>query len=252
MIMSHLSHKNNRRKNKNQVCRLAKRMSNASLTVECAAVLPIFFFACITLIMFMDAVRIQGEKNLDLSNKVRTLAEAAGLKEQAEGSDGRWIDIRKVQKYSYPFALPGIPALRMLLRARVYPWIGSSEAIGSSTSEGSDDEDGIVLITDNQSVYHTDPGCTHLDLTVFKSTTSEIRNLRNDYGRKYKKCRGFPRGYSGPVYASAKGDYYYPSDQYGSLVRHVHIVRKSECAGLEECERCSMKHSSRVHADDAA
>ena len=226
---------------KKQVCGTGGRIRQASLTLECAAVLPLYLIACVVLIMLMNAVKIQGTKNLELSNKVRVLAEAAPLAGSGSDSGSRWIDIRKIERFRFPVSFPGIPKLRILLRARVYPWTGCDGNLfaGSGNDNGSSEH--TVLVTENRSVYHTDPDCTHLDLAVFKSTTSEIRNLRNAYGRKYKKCRGFPKNYSGPVYAAAKGDFYYPSENAGSLIRHVSIVSEKECAGLTECERCAAK-----------
>ena len=224
------------------VCRHLRIFCRASITLESAFVLPLFLMACVTLASFMDALRIQTEKSLTLSNRVRQLAACAGLA-GAEG-EGIWIDISNPEKYTYPFSVFGVPALRMAVRARVFPWIGSEEGIGGSE----EDEEGAagektVYITDNQSVYHTDPDCTHIDLAIYKSTTSEVGNLRNAYGRRYKKCSGFPKNYSGEVYVTEKGDYYYPSADYAGLTRHVHIVSESDVSGLKECSRCAL-HSA--------
>ncbi len=227
--------------NMNQVCRRGLRIGSASLTLESAAVIPLFLIACVILIMFMDALRIQGEKNLDLSNKARQIAVAAGL--SGSSAEGKWIDLRSVETYRFPYAFPGIPKLRCALRARVYPWIGSDTGIrpaGDGEGDGKPGDE-MVYVSDYESVYHTDPSCTHLDLTVFMSTTSEIGSLRNEYGEKYRKCDGFPKGYRGTVYATAKGDCYYPSDQYGGIVRHVHMAHASDCAGLRLCERCAAR-----------
>ena len=49
---------------KGRVCR--RKVLRASLTVECAAVLPLFVIAMLTLIVFMDAVRLETAKNLQL------------------------------------------------------------------------------------------------------------------------------------------------------------------------------------------
>ena len=236
---------------KKQVCRRICVAERASMTLECAAVLPIFFIACITLILFMDAVKLQCTENLALSNKVRKLAVAAAM--TGNSLDGKWLDIRKSKKYAYPVALPGIGNLRVALRSRVYPWIGSESGIGGGDSDGTDGSGQLVYVTDYESVYHTDPECTHIDLTIFKSSTAEIGNLRNQYGRRYKKCKGFPKNYSGPVYASATGKYYYPSADYGGLVRHVHVVRMGEHMNLPQCERCAAKQrKSGGETDDAA
>ena len=226
--------------------------TRASLTLECAAVLPLFLFACMTLLMFMDAVHAQTEETLTLSNKARKLSAAAGLlsqssetsaestKDSAGSGDGIWIDLKKTYTYKHPFPIFALPRIRIPIRARAYPWIGSSNGIrdGSGSGEGPEEGD-IIYITDNESVYHTHPDCTHLDLTIIKTSLSNVHSLRNADGKRYKRCRGFPRGYTGPVYVSARGTYYYPSTDYGALTRHVHITTSTEHGDLPLCSRCA-------------
>ena len=227
----------------------------ASLTIECAAVLPLFLFACITLLMFMDAVRMQTNETLILSNRARMLSSSAGLFSEGSGGSGQpdtdtegsagegksiWIDLRKTYRYEHPFPIFGLPKIRTPIRARVYPWIGSENGIRDSDGDGeSADDDDIIYITDHESVYHTHADCSHLDLTIIKTSLSNVGNLRNADGKRYKRCRGFPRGYSGPVYVSARGTYYYPSTDYGALTRHVHISTKHDHEGLPLCQRCA-------------
>ena len=74
-----------------------------------------------------------------------------------------------------------------------------------------------------------------------RTDISNVKNMRNAYGKRYKKCRGFPENYNGPVYLTEKGDYYYPSSDYNSLVRHVSVTEQSECGDLCLCERCAAR-----------
>lgn len=222
-------------KNPSQESRSMRAGSRASVTVEAAAVLPLFFMAVLTLAMFMEALRLQGQSSIELSNKARKASVAAAVGGSA--ADGVYIDFFRPKTYSYPFGLFGIPDLKIAVRARVYPWVGcEAGALGGGDARASEE---TVIVTENQSVYHTDPDCTHIDISVIRTSASQVRNLRNAYGRKYRPCSGFPAGYTGDVYVTEKGDYYYPSTAYGSLTRHVRIVRKSEVSGLRECSRCA-------------
>lgn len=221
----------------NQVYRLYGRISSASLTVECAGVITIFFIACLSLISFMDAVRIQAEKNLKLSNEARKIACVASI--GGEYVDGIWIDLIRSYRFEVPFSMFGLKKIKVALRARVYPYIGSEEGIAGEGSGGSWDE--MVYVTQNESVYHTHSDCSHIDLTIIKTDMAGISNLRNAYGRKYRKCSNFPYDYDGPVYVTATGEYYYPSLEYGSLTRHVCMKKRSECGGLKKCERCEAR-----------
>lgn len=223
-----------KKKRKLQACANSPLTFRASLTIECALVLPLFLFACIILITFMGAIRLQTRTNLKLSNRARQLA--------VTGQDG-WIDLYEEKKFSFPVSMPGITSPLMICRARVRSWSGGSLASRAGSQSDRHDEP-VVYVTDNRSVYHTHADCSHIDLTIFLSNTKDIKNLRNSDGSRYKACRGFPRNYSGPVYASASGDYYYPSLDYASLKRHVSIVKKSECTGLSECSRCRLRDSA--------
>lgn len=219
-----------------------KTFLSASVTVECALALPLWFFAVITLISFMQAVKIQNVKNLELSNCARSIAMYSGVIE-SEG-EGTWIDLSQTYTFRYPGALGSIAPLRIALRARVYPWIGygGEEPLtdGSGENGGSD----TVYLTDNGAVYHTHADCTHLDLTIMRTTVSDVKHLRNEYGSRYKPCDSFPDNYDGPVYVTAKGDYYYPSTEYNSLTRHVRMVHQSECSELHKCERCAARDTA--------
>jgi hypothetical protein len=221
-------------KRKFQACADSALVLRASLTIECALVLPLFLLACIILITFMGAIRLQTRTNINLSNRARQLA-AAG--------QGNWIDLYEEKQFSFPVTMPGIVSPYVICRARVHSWSGGSLASkGTSHSERS--EEPIVYVSNNRSVYHTHADCSHIDLTIFLSNTNDIKGLRNSGGSRYKPCRGFPKDYSGPVYATSSGTYYYPSLDYASLKRHVSIVKKSECSDLPECSSCRMRDSA--------
>lgn len=227
------------------------RIKKASLTIEAAFVLPLFFLAFVTLITFMNAIGTQVSGNLTLSNKARKLAmNAAYGNSVISGSvlDGAWVDLQETKTFSFPFSMVPVPSLRIWIRARVYPWIGYKEG-DDDASDSEDKDEEMVYVTDYKSVYHTHADCSHLDLTVIASTTDAVGKLRNSYGKKYRKCDAFPAGYTGTVYVTAKGDRYYPSLEYAGVTRHVRMVKKSEIGDLEECERCKALDGAE---DDAA
>ncbi len=232
-----------------------RSLRRASLTVECAAILTLFLLICLALITFMDAIRLQTEKNMELSNQARRLAAYAGL--AGDAAEGIWIDLGSTERFSCARGLLPIPDLKVAVRARVYPWIGGNlaEEGGGAGERGSSQ---MVYVTDHESVYHTHADCTHLDLTIRTSTTSEVRSLRNDYGERYRPCDGFPAGYTGTVYLSAKGNCYYPSSDWGGITRSVRMVEMDSVYSIPECSRCSARNADEtgsggtVHTGDAA
>ena len=247
-----------------------KTLRPASLTAECAFILPLFFLAAVTLILFMNAVSLQVRTNFDLSNKARQLAVTAGEAQTAftaagggspagaadeagtdPGSGKRlsgsvWIDLSATEIYRFPISLIPKTEVKVATRARVYPWVGIRSWSGTAYEAGPGSGE-MVYVTDNREVYHTHADCTHLDLTIIATTLDDVGKLRNEDGKKYRPCDGFPSGHTGTIYVTARGDYYYPSLNYGSLTRHVHLVRRSELPYLPLCERCAGKDRAEQH-----
>lgn len=215
-------------------------MSRASLTVECAIALPFFFLCLVMLVSFMDAVGLSVKKNLELSNRARQMAMYAGTLD----SDGEsmWIDLPQTVTYRFPVRIVPVPDLKIAVRARVHPFTGYCGS--EEKTEAAENSGEFIYLTENQEVYHTHADCTHLDLRIMKTDTAHVGNLRNDYGKKYRACPGFPAGYSGDIYVTAKGDYYYPSTNYGSLTRHVRIARLEDHSGLCLCSRCAARDAA--------
>lgn len=217
----------------------SQKVCRGSLTVECAMALPVFFFACIVLISVMNVVRLQTEADLKASDRARTLAMAAAAAEGApspSSDPAAWIDLCAPHPISLPALFPGLRPIVYYSSARVARWTGGG--IDMPRTEDAPERDPVVFVSDNRSVYHTHADCTYLNLSIYASTTADIQNLRNVNGGKYYPCRGFPKNYKGPVYATSNGTYYYPSLNYKSLKRHVHTARLSECHDLSECTRC--------------
>ena len=202
----------------------------ASMTFECAVTLPFFLMLIFAMSFYMMAVSFEVTESLRLSNTARQMSVLAGEAGAEQGLS--YIDLHQNKTVELPFVSVFGAAVKVPVRARVRSFTGL--AMGEDNAQGSAK---TFYITDNRSVYHTHPECTHLALTVFKTDTATIQNLRNDYGRRYRAGPGVPAGYTGEVYASAKGDYYYTSAEYHSLVRHVHIV--SDKKKKKKCERCA-------------
>ncbi|MCR5295112.1 MAG: hypothetical protein K6E30_08105 [Lachnospiraceae bacterium] len=214
------------------------------MTAECALVLPVFLFAVLTLISFMDAVRMETLSGLALSNRARKMAAAAS----SESSGDFYVDLYERPVYRYPFKAFPMPDIPLLVRARVRSFSGYALGSDPAPEEGKE----IFYLSDNAEVYHTHADCTHLDLAVYKTSMGTVKSLRNAYGRRYRPCKDFPEGWNGPVYVSKKGDYYYPSLHYNSLTRHVHIASAGECEGLPLCSRCAARDAREKTAAPAA
>ena len=101
--------------------------------------------------------------------------------------------------------------------------------LGYSAEEAGDDRDAYVYITPNESVYHVDRSCTHLNISV---------RTRTGHGN-YAPCSFCGKKKSGTkVYVTDNGNAYHYNSNCLGLKRTVMRVKKSEVAGLKVCSRC--------------
>ena len=207
------------------------------MTAECAFVLPLFLMAVLVMLSLPDLIGDLCSENLVLSNRARELAVYAGA---AGGTGTAWIDLTQTVRPKISFSVFGTGGIRAEARARVRAWTGF-DASDFSTESDDPGEAQTFYVTDYESVRHTHADCTHLDLTVIRTDTDTVGSLRNVYGDRYKKCDGFPSGYAGTVYVTAKGDRYYPSLDYAGLNRHVHITTSDDAEDLPLCSRCAAR-----------
>ena len=101
----------------------------------------------------------------------------------------------------------------------------------------------LVYVTDTGVVYHKNPHCTHLDLSIHAAASSELNSLRNESGGKYHACEKCVHGSSmgGSVYITDQGDRYHNSLTCSGLKRTVYTARISEVPGKRACSKCGGK-----------
>ena len=106
-----------------------------------------------------------------------------------------------------------------------------------------EEDDQIVYVTDTGVVYHKNPHCTHLDLSIHAAASSELNSLRNENGGKYHACEKCVHGSSmgGSVYITDQGDRYHNSLTCSGLKRTVYTARISEVPGKRACSKCGGK-----------
>ena len=174
----------------------ASTRKKGSITVEAAMAVPIFFFATLALVLLLELLSVQTAVRSGLqeagkklavqaveapavipSNLERDVVNSIGA-ERLERSivEGGSSGIDCNQSYLSPFPIPGfsIAPISYKETMRIKAWTGY-EAGGFG-----EEDDQIVYVTDTGVVYHKNPHCTHLDLSIHAAASSELSSLRNE------------------------------------------------------------------------
>jgi hypothetical protein len=212
----------------------------ASLTVETALVLPLFFLGIITIICFMNAVKLQVSDSVKLAEKAKELGMYAYVGGESSG-DGI-IDLGHQKSYNLPVKIAPLPAVKYWCSARVHVWTGYHG--GSEVNGEEEPTEEMVYVTDNESVYHTDSSCTYLKLSIHESTLGAVPYMTNAYGQKYTTCDKCGKGHGAfdVVYITEKGTSYHSDRNCSGLKRTTRLVEKSSVDNLSVCSRCGGEH----------
>lgn len=130
-----------------------------------------------------------------------------------------------------------IPGLYMYMSNQVVlkAWCGYKGDVNGGGSGGNTGT--RYYVTDNQSVYHTNPECTHIHLSIYSSDATLVSAQTNQYGRHYHSCsKCHSEGATGTVYITPEGDRYHTSPSCSGLKRSLHEIEDTK--GLPPCSRC--------------
>lgn len=213
-----------------------KTMAKASLAVETALVLPLFFMGMVTLISFMDIYRLQTEHLTKLCER----AKQAGMYAYVlEGKGPGDITLPDMYSYKPIGGVIPLPAVRMHNTVKVHAWTGKEYGAESGEPEQTEPEK-MVYMTDNGSVYHKNLGCSYLNLSVRQVSGSSVSGARNMYGEKYTACETCSHNQKpeGSVYITKQGNRYHNLGTCSGLKRSVRMVKESEAGDVCACSRC--------------
>lgn len=205
----------------------------ASMTVEAALVLPLFFLGMVTMISYMDVYRIQTEHLVKLCEKAK---EAGMYAYNPRGEGKAEILLPDVYAYQPAAALLPLPKVWMHNRVRVHAWTGAEETESPNPAKA----EPMVYVTENGSVYHRSPGCSYLNLSVNQVSGSAVGTYRNQHGERYTACEICSRnqGPAGSVFITGQGNRYHNMENCSALKRGVMMVKESDCGHMGPCSRC--------------
>jgi hypothetical protein len=243
--------------------------SRGSLTLEAALVVPLFFFAILSLVSLFQMKVIQttvkgafysvakeiGERTYlspvitskEVENKLVSYIGEERLEESlvVGGADGlscfgslaNWntAQMHLVVKYQLkaPILMFNIPAVSCKETLKIKGWSGyMSEGTGSEERE-------VVYVAQNGSVYHKDMYCTFLNVSVRGIFASTIQDARNSSGAKYYKCETCGNDkHIGIYYVSKHGDRYHTTLNCSKIKRNVYAMPLEDAKGLGGCSKC--------------
>ncbi len=195
----------------------------AGLTIEAAAILPVFSLA---LLMLLSVLTIQQETMMIQEEFFRE-AEESAINDTDE--EYRQLSVsRSLTPLTGFFGLLSFPVERKCL---IHTWCGYGEGYFPDSE--------IVYITEESEVYHRDRECSHIRLTVEETSGSRIDSLRNANGSRYKACNICHSNLSDKkLYITEDGDRYHNNVTCSALKRTVRAVRLSEVKDRRPCQRC--------------
>ncbi len=200
------------------------------LTVELAFILPLFLLGTATLIGFMDVMKTQTERVSQLCEKAMEegIYAYAAVERQTE------IELSETYAYRLSVSLVPLPAMVMTNRVQVHSWVGMER------EEVQDAAEEMVYVSESGSVYHTNPQCSYVELSISQAAGADVESLRNQYGAKYAPCESCSKGMPPAeiVYITGQGTRYHNLISCSRLKRTVWLIPLSETRGRPLCSRC--------------
>ena len=206
----------------------------ASLAVETALVLPLFFLGMVTLISFMDIYKVQTEHLQVLCEK----AKEAGTYACIPGGKGpKEITLPDVYSYTPVGGVIPLPKVRMHNTVKVHAWTGADSR---RFAHNGDQAERMVYVTVSGTVYHRNPGCRYLNVVVQQMSGAGVKSARNMYGEKYYACESCSRNQkpAGTVYVTKSGNRYHNQSSCSGLKRTVRLVKLSDVHNMGACSSC--------------
>lgn len=213
-------------------CLFSKRnVKPGSMTIEAALVLPLFLFAVMNLMSFIEIYRLQGNWNMTLHQTVKELAAVGGTAD-VTGED-ECIDLIFPYKAEPFFSVVGFSDFVMFSRMRTRAWTGYD--VESANTE---EEEELVYITEYGKVYHLTKSCSFLRLSIRAVNVNQVEKLRNADGSCFYICEECGDKCSNIVFITSYGNRYHGTLQCRGLKRTIQEIPLSEAGDRTACKKC--------------
>ncbi len=145
-------------------------------------------------------------------------------------------------RYNFMCEAPLLPKITLPVHQafKVYPFIGSfDEDKGEKKDDKTKEDDEIVYITKNGTVYHNSKNCTYLHMSISAVNENEVSKERNENGGKYYPCSDCAEcDHTGLVYITEYGDRFHYNVNCSNIYRDIQEIKKSEAGNRKPCSKC--------------
>lgn len=203
----------------------------ASMTIEAAFVLPLFVFAVMNLMSFIEIYRLQSNMNMNLHQTVKEMAVLGGAAD-ITGED-ECIDFIYPYKAEPFVAVVGFSDFMMFSRMRTRAWTGYDNI---ATQEEESEE--VVYITEYGEVFHRTKSCAYLKLSIRAVDLEFIEELRNADGACFYACEECGNKCTNTVFVTSYGNRYHATLRCSGLKRTIQEIPLSQVGKRTECKKC--------------
>lgn len=203
----------------------------ASMTVEAAFVLPLFLFAVMNLMSFIEIYRMQSNMNMKLHQTVKEMA-MVGSAVDITGED-ECIDLIYPYKAEPFVAVVGFREFMMYSRMRTRVWTGYDVEVSHET-----EQEETVYVTEYGEVYHTTKSCSYLKLSIRAVALNYVEEVRNLDGSCYYACEDCGSRCTNTVFVTSYGNRYHATLQCSGLKRTIKEIPLSQVGEMTACKKC--------------
>lgn len=135
-------------------------------------------------------------------------------------------------------------SIPVIQKFRFYPYLGEQKEV--IENEDTKEREEIVYVTEYGTVYHTSKTCMYLNVMIRNISILEIEEVRNNTGQRYTECRKCKKEEkTEQVYISLGGNKYHQSLQCPSIKRTIIEKKKEDINGLSICHKCEKQNEER-------
>lgn len=212
-----------------------------SLTVEAALILPLFLLASLTMLSFIDVMKMTIEQQMRQQELLRQGAVYANLLGTAmQGREGDYIKMNYIQLIKLPVGGFGYQRVMVQHKGLVHIFNGYDDRCGDRVGKQQE----YVYVTERGNVYHKKRSCSALNVDVRKISGQKVKKERNMEGKIYRACGHCMHGYkmqeiSGrTLFVTDYGVKYHILISCPDLTRSVRVIKIEEAGGKRACKFC--------------